>query len=235
MGLAAEASLLSFPHLPGELTMRRSHLLVTCLTLLSATPALAEAAPETTTLAETPGATAPDADHWRLHAEYDLGVLSFGGLGVHAGVARGPWTTGLGFYRFESKNLFGGALGGFDDAFTLHVDYILAAQIGYFFNGETNDGFYGKLIYQAKQQTVTHIATRDQASLTSHLLGPELGYEWDFFAGFFLRPRVGALYYVKPPQPGRDPVPVGGAEYDNPTHNWVDAYVTADVGFEFDL
>jgi hypothetical protein len=30
-------------------------------------------------------------------------------------------------------------------------------------------------------------------------------------------------------------VEIGGAEYDNPTHTWIDAYVTADLGFEFDL
>ncbi len=167
----------------------------------------------------------------RLHAEYDLGVLALGGIGVHAGPNRGPWTTAVGFYRFESKS----ALGGFDEDFKLHVDYIAAAQVGYFFDGQSDSGFYGKLIYQLKQQTVTHQASGAERALVSHLIGPEVGYEWDLWAGLFVRPRLGVLYYAKSPQPGREPVAVGSGRYDNPTHNWVDAYVTADLGYEFDL
>jgi hypothetical protein len=162
-------------------------------------------------------------------------VLSFGGLGVHAGVARGPWTAELGLYRFESKNLFGGALGGFDDDFRLHVDFIIAAQMGYFFNGVRNEGWYGKLIYQAKQQTVTVVASGVEKALFSQLVGPEVGYEWDVFAGLVLRPRLGVLFYAQSPQPGRKPVNVGGLSYDNPTHNWIDAYITVDLGYELDL
>jgi hypothetical protein len=203
---------------------------------LPAGPTAPEAAPEAAPTGDG-AAAAVVATHqpWRARASYDLGVLSFGGIGVHAGVAQGPWTVAAGFYRFESKNLFGGALGGFDEAFTLDVDFIAEAQVGYFFNGAVDEGFYGALIYQAKQQTVTHRASGDEAVLTSHLVGPEVGYEWDIFGGLFLRPRLGVLYYAKSPQPGRDPVNIGGARYDNATHTWVDAYVTADLGFELDL
>jgi hypothetical protein len=224
--------------------MRTISLSLFVLTLVSATAARAlEAAPPAPAAAAPPAdgagaAAAPSREEeraWRLQASYDLGVLSFGGIGLHAGVAHGPWAANAGFYRFESKNLFGGALGGFPDEFALHVDFILAAQVGYYFNGEANDGFYGKLIYQLKQQTVTHEASGETAVLSSQLLGPEVGYEWDFFAGLFLRPRLGVLLYVDSPQPGRRPVNIAGAEYDNPTHNWVDAYITADLGYEFDL
>lgn len=179
----------------------------------------------------------PLAEHseWSPHVSVDLGVLSFGGLGTHAGVARGPWTAELGFYRFESKNALGGAIGGFDDEFGLHVDFILAAQLGYFFNGESNQGWYGKVIYHAKQQTVTVLESGAHRALFSQLVGPELGYEWDFFAGLLLRPRLGVLFYAQSPQPGRKPVNVGGLSYDNPTHTWVDAYFTVDLGYEFEL
>ena len=207
------------------------------LSALAASPALAR---EAGLVAPSDAAgelskTASDEPSWRPHASYDLGVLSFGGLGVHAGVARGPWTAELGLYRFESKNLFGGALGGFDDDFRLHVDFILAAQVGYFFNGVQNEGWYGKLIYQVKQQTVTVIQSGVDKALLSQLVGPELGYEWDFFAGLVLRPRLGVLFYAQSPQPGRKPVNVGGLSYDNPTHTWIDAYITVDLGYEFDL
>ena len=218
-------------------------LALSSIVLLQAGLASAEVLPETAAAKSASGvelAPAQAEEHaadeaWRLQASYDLGVLSFGGLGVHAGAAKGPWAAQAGFYRFESKNLFGGALGGFGDEFTLHVDFIVAAQVGYFFNGETNDGWYGKVIYQVKQQTVTHEASGDERALISHLVGPEVGYEWDIWGGIFLRPRLGVLYYAKAPQPGREPVLVGGAEYDNSAHTWVDAYITADLGFEFDL
>lgn len=210
--------------------MRTLNLLLSAFALLAARPALA-ATTESEPGPVVQGTERAGEPRLRLHAEYDLGVLALGGIGVHAGVNHGPWTTGLGFYRFESKS----ALGGFDDDFKLHVDYIAAAQVGYFFNGKTDDGFYGKVIYQLKQQTVTHKASGAERALTSHLIGPEIGYEWDFWAGLFVRPRLGVLYYAKSPQPGRDPVTVGGGRYDNPTHNYIDAYVTADLGYEFDL
>jgi hypothetical protein len=207
------------------------------LSALFAAPARAsELPPEGGGEASTPSPNVGAAEQpWRPHASYDLGVLSFGGLGAHAGVARGPWTAELGVYRFESKNLFGGALGGFDEEFRLHVDYIVAAQLGYFFNGAENEGWYGKLVYQAKQQTVTVIESGAEKALFSQLVGPEVGYEWDFFAGLVLRPRLGVLFYAQSPQPGRKPVNVGGLSYDNPTHTWIDAYITVDLGYEFDL
>jgi hypothetical protein len=211
--------------------------LVSSLVLLSAGVASAESEPLPAAEAARAASAepAPDAAPWRLHASYDLGVLSFGGLGVHAGLAHGPWSAAAGFYRFESKDMFGGALGGFGDDFKLHVDFIAAAQLGYFFNGDTDRGWYATLIYHAKQQTVTERSSGADAVLVSHLVGPELGYVWNFFAGAFLRPRLGVLYYAKSPQPGRKPVEIGGVAYDNPTHTWIDAYITADLGYEFDL
>lgn len=227
--------------------MYKSFLVISALTALSALathPAQAQSALPSAVLAGTGVADATPTDFsptpasaqpWSLQASYDLGVLSFGGIGVHAGVSKGPWAASVGYYRFESKEMFGGALGGFGEDFKLHVDYIVGAEFGYFFDGQTNDGWYATAIYQAKQQTVTHVPTGDEAVLTSHLLGPEIGYEWKFLGGAFLKPRLGVLYYVKSPQPGRNPINVGGASYDNPTHTWVDAYITADLGYEFEL
>ncbi|MEY2935765.1 MAG: hypothetical protein RL033_6514 [Pseudomonadota bacterium] len=200
----------------------------------SAVPAFASEGTANEVAVMTPS-RAGDEPSWRPHASLDLGVLSFGGLGAHAGVARGPWTAELGFYRFESKSALGGLLGGFDDEFSLHVDFIVAAQLGYFFNGEQNEGWYGKLIYQAKQQTVTVVESGAEKALFSQLVGPEVGYEWDVFGGLLLRPRLGVLFYAQSPQPDRKPVNVGGLSYDNDTHKWIDAYITVDVGYEFDL
>ena len=213
-----------------------------CLSTLAPRPAQAQSLPGAVVssvpdqgTSDSGSANHAPAQPWSLQASYDLGVLSFGGIGVHAGVSKGPWAASAGYYRFESKEMFGGALGGFGEDFKLHVDYIASFELGYYFNGDTNQGWYATAIYQAKQQTVTHAPTGDEAELTSHLLGPEIGYEWRFLAGAFLKPRLGVLYYVKSPQPGRNPVNVGGASYDNPTHTWVDAYITADLGYEFDL
>ena len=39
------------------------------------------------------------AQPWSVQASYDLGVLSFGGIGVHAGVSKGPWAASASYYR----------------------------------------------------------------------------------------------------------------------------------------
>ncbi len=163
----------------------------------------------------------------------DAGLMAFifPGVGVSVGASRGPWQGAVGFYRFESSPGFGG----FDDEFRLFVDYIGLVQASYFVNGRRAEGIYLRAAYQAKQQTVRLKSNGAEKALTSHLVGPEVGYRLKFYRGFFVIPRVGVLYYVKSPQPGREPVQVGGAAYDNPSHKWVDAYFTFDLGFAFDL
>ena len=111
--------------------MYKSFLVISALTALSALathPAQAQSALPSAVLAGTGVADATPTDFsptpasaqpWSLQASYDLGVLSFGGIGVHAGVSKGPWAASVGYYRFESKEMFGGALGGFGEDFKL--------------------------------------------------------------------------------------------------------------------
>jgi hypothetical protein len=71
--------------------------------------------------------------------------------------------------------------------------------------------------------------------LDSLALGMELGYVWKVYKGLYVAPRVGALYYVKKPQPGNQPVTVGDRTYDNSRHkNWDTYYIpTLSVGYSW--
>jgi hypothetical protein len=83
---------------------------------------------------------------------------------------------------------------------------------------------------------VTENSSGSSVALYSQLLGPELGYEWNFFQGLYIAPRIGALYYLQSPQgSSHDPVLVGGSQYDNPKHRLFDLYYTLLIGWNFDF
>ena len=71
--------------------------------------------------------------------------------------------------------------------------------------------------------------------LDSLALGLELGYVWKIYEGLYVAPRIGALAYLKHPQPGNRPVAVGDREYDNDRHHDWDTYFipTLSVGYSW--
>lgn len=167
------------------------------------------------------------------YVEADLGVLAlFRGAGLFAGVSYGSWRAGAGFYRFHSPYR---SLSGAPEGFDLSVEGIAHIEAAWHPLSTRIEGGYVKLIGQLKWQQVENIDNGSRRVLDSTLLGPELGWIFRVIEGAYLTPRVGALYYVDPPQ-GRsgDAVDVGGAPYDNPRHKTWDLYGTIGIGYAFD-
>ena len=90
-------------------------------------------------------------------------------------------------------------------------------------------------MFHIKEQGVTNQATGAHVDLASRALGLELGYVWKVYKGLYVAPRVGALYYVKTPQPGNQPIAVGDRTYDNSRHKDWDTYFipTLSLGYSW--
>jgi hypothetical protein len=90
-------------------------------------------------------------------------------------------------------------------------------------------------MFHIKQQGLTNEATGAHRDLDSLAAGLELGCLWKVWKGLYVVPRVGALYYVKTPQPGNAPVQIGDRAYDNSRHKTWDTYFipTLSVGYSW--
>jgi len=206
-------------------------------------PSLAAAAPTTAAAVNVPdpneatrAAPEPGADErWHLgaHAEVDLGILLFldQGTAIAGGVTYGPFRAGLSYASFLSNPSLGGVPEGFD----LRVNRLIGLNAAYFIGQDTDSGLYLQAMLHIKEQGVTNQATGAHVDLDSLALGLELGYVWKFYEGLYLAPRVGALRYVKTPQPGNEPVAVGDRSYDNERHHDWDTYFipTLSVGYSW--
>lgn len=186
----------------------------------------------TPVLSQTDPTPTPQKE-WKIFAEADLGLLALtGGTGIFTGVRKGPHSFEVGFQQFKSPDGFGGMPDGFD----LKVDYIYSLHYSYFWNGTTDKGPYTRLMYHNKKQVVTEQGSGTSKNLYSDLVGLELGYVFRVYKGFYVTPRVGALYYIKSPQ-GKDnePVAVGNSFYDNGRHKTWDTYFipTVSIGYSF--
>ena len=93
-------------------------------------------------------------------------------------------------------------------------------------------------MYHNKMQIVTEKSSGISKKLNSDLLGMEIGYVWYVYKGFYLTPRLGALYYIKSPQ-GRSnkPVQIGNSLYDNDRHKIWDTYFipTLSIGYSLSI
>jgi len=220
-------------------TAPRALLLVPFLLTVSA--AAAAAPPDssiTSAAALDPSATAttePETGgyHVGAHAEVDLGILAFlqQGTAIAGGITYGPFRAGLSYASFLSNP----SLGGVPDGFDLRVNSLIGINAAYFIGQDSDSGLYLQAMLHIKEQGVTNKATGAHVDLDSLALGVELGYVWKFFEGLYLAPRVGALRYVKTPQPGNEPVSVGDRTYDNDRHkNW-DTYLipTLSLGYSW--
>jgi hypothetical protein len=219
--------------------------LVTLLTLLGAVPTTTQAraealvrrgsATEDAHVTETPaaGATKDNQHSFGAYLEDDLGVLLlFGGVGLSGGVSYGPLRAGLSFYRFESPYP---GLSGAPEGFEVKVDGLVGADVAFHLFSDRVAGGYVRLIGQLKRQRIENLGNGARRRLESALIGPEIGWVLRVHRGLYLAPRLGALYYVRPPQ-GADgrAVDVGGASYDNPRHKTWDVYGTLGLGYAFD-
>jgi hypothetical protein len=202
------------------------------LSSLLALPASATAAEPT---AVVPAPAPAPAGGYRLgaHAEVDLGILAFlkQGTAIAGGVTYGPFRAGLSYASFLSN----ASLGGVPEGFDLRVNYVIGINAAYFIAQNTNRGLYLQAMFHIKEQGVTNKATGAHVDLDSLALGLELGYVLNLYKGLYVAPRVGALYYVKNPQPGNQPVMVGDRTYDNSRHKDWDTYFipTLSVGYSW--
>lgn len=206
------------------------------LSSLLAMPATVVAA-EPTAVVPAAAAPAPAAptEGYRLgaHAEVDLGILAFlrQGTALAGGVTYGPFRAGLSYASFLSN----ASLGGVPEGFDLRVNYVIGLNAAYFIAQNTNRGLYLQAMFHIKEQGVTNKATGAHVDLDSLALGLELGYVLNLYKGLYVAPRVGALYYVKNPQPNNQPVMVGDRTYDNSRHKDWDTYFipTLSVGYSW--
>lgn len=177
----------------------------------------------------------PPTDGYRLgaHAEVDLGILIAlqQGTAIAGGVTYGPFRAGLSYGSFLSNP----ALGGVPDGFDLRVNCVVGINAAYFIGQDTDSGLYVQAMFHIKQQGVTDQESGAHVDLDSLALGMELGYVWKVYEGLYLAPRVGALRYLKTPQPGNQPVAVGDRLYDNDRHKDWDTYFipTLSVGYSW--
>lgn len=203
-------------------------LLLSLLTLLTSTVAAADT-PAVTTAA----APADDGYHLGAHAEVDLGLLAFlrQGTAIAGGVTYGPFRAGVSYASFLSN----GSLGGVPDGFDLRVNYVVGLNAAYFIGQKTDRGLYLQGMFHIKQQGVTNKESGAHVDLDSLAVGLELGYVWKIYKGMYAAPRVGALYYVKNPQPENKPVAVGDRMYDNDRHkNWDTYFIpTLSLGYSW--
>lgn len=208
-------------------------LLTLSTSLVAAAPSVeapaTPAEPDATALSEV----ARDGYHLGAHAEVDLGILAFlrQGTAIAAGVTYGPFRAGLSYASFLSNP----SLGGVPDGFDLRVNHLVGINAAYFIGQDTDTGPYVQAMFHIKEQGLTNQATGARVDLDSLALGLELGYVWKFYEGLYLAPRVGALRYVKTPQPGNEPVAVGDRLYDNDRHKDWDTYFipTLSVGYSW--
>ncbi|MBI2390569.1 MAG: hypothetical protein HYV09_13345 [Deltaproteobacteria bacterium] len=179
-----------------------------------------------------PAAPSPQPWRWGGFVEDDLGVLLMsGGVGLFAGPTYGPLRAGAGFYRFDSPFR---ALSGAPEGFELKVDAILAGDLTWHFASDRIEGPYVKAVVQAKSQRVENLESGARRSLSSFLVGPEIGWTIRVRGGLYLAPRLGALYYaVRPQGPDNRPVEIGGKPYDNDHHKTFDLYATLGIGYAF--
>lgn len=199
-----------------------------------APPVVESPAPAPTPNAYAPS-TLPKKHDWHLgaHAELDVGAMIAlrQSAALAGGVVYGPFRAGISYATFLSNKSFGGT----PDGFTLRANYILGINASYFIGRHTDEGFYVQAMFHIKEQGVTNIATGDHRNLPSLAAGVELGFVWKVYQGLYIAPRIGALYYVKNPQPDNKPVRIGNLDYDNSRHkNW-DTYLipTISVGYSW--
>lgn len=215
-------------------TTLRVLLLFPSLLALPTTVAAAEPTVAMPAAAPAPTGTAT-ADGYRLgvHAEVDLGILTFlrQGTAIAGGVTYGPFRVGLSYASFLSN----ASLGGVPDGFDLRVNYVLGINAAYFVGQKSDRGLYLQAMFHVKEQGVTNQATGAHVDLDSRALGLELGYVLKVYKGLYVAPRVGALYYVNSPQPGNQPIAVGDRTYDNARHkNWDTYFIpTLSVGYSW--
>jgi hypothetical protein len=199
--------------------------------LTAAPPALAADA-ATPTLA-APAPAQPTGYRLGAHFEADLGlmVVMRQSAGLAGGVVWGPFRAGLSYTTFLSNAAFGGT----PDGFSLRVNHLIGINAAYFIGRSTDDGLYLQGMFHIKQQGVTNEATGDHRDLDSLAAGFELGYLWKVYRGLYVAPRIGALYYLKSPQPGNNPVQIGDRSYDNSRHKDWDTYFipTLSVGYSW--
>ncbi|WP_224372863.1 hypothetical protein [Hyalangium versicolor] len=199
---------------------------------LSLWASTAQAEPAESVAAET-SPPAHDGFRFGAYAEVDLGVLAFlrQGTAIAGGVTYGPFRAGLSYASFLSNPSLGGVPEGFD----LRVNSLLGINASYFIAQSTDRGFYLQAMFHIKEQGVTNQESGAHVDLHSLALGLELGYVWKVYKGLYVAPRVGALYYLKKPQPGNQPVAVGDRLYDNDRHkDWDTYYIpTLSVGYSW--
>jgi hypothetical protein len=90
-------------------------------------------------------------------------------------------------------------------------------------------------MFHIKEQGVTNKANGAHVDIDSLAAGLEIGYLLKVYRGLYVAPRVGALYYVKSPQPANRPILVGDRLYDNDRHKHWDTYLipTLSVGYSW--
>jgi hypothetical protein len=169
-----------------------------------------------------------------LFMEVDAGLLAFtGGIATNCGIALRNYRWSIGYSHFNAPSKF---FSGVPDEFELLVDHIIAVNFAYFFFTKQDKGLYAQLMYHNKKQIVTNKETGDAKDLLSNLVGIELGYVFKFWKGFYLAPRIGALYYITKPQgTDNEPVLIGNKYYDNPRHKTWDTYFipTLSIGYSY--
>lgn len=207
--------------------------LIPALVLLAAPPARAETPEPAPALAPAATATAQPGHRLGAYADVDAGLMVFlkQSAGLSGGVVWGPFRAGLSYATFLSN----GSLGGVPDGFSMRANYIVGINAAYFIGRHTDDGIYLQAMFHIKQQGVTNEATGDHVDLDALAAGFELGYLWKVWKGLYVAPRVGALYYVKSPQPGNRPIQIGDRTYDNSRHkNWDTYFIpTVSVGYSW--
>lgn len=209
------------------------------LALLAASAASAQSAQRAPTL-EAPAAlrgseaARPAPYHLGAYASLDVGILLAmkQGAAIAGGVVWGPFRAGLSYATFLSNASFGGT----PEGFSLRANYIVGLNVAYFIAQSSDEGLYVQAMLHLKEQGVTNLATGDSKNLDSIASGFELGYVWKLYRGFYICPRVGALYYFKSPQGSdNEPIQIGDRKYDNSRHKVFDTYFipTLDIGYSW--
>ncbi len=178
----------------------------------------------------------PTNSNWKIFSEVDLGILfSTGGYANYFGLRKGAHSFEMGYHHFPAPNSF---FSGKPEEFDLTIEHIYSIHYSYFWNGKTDKGFFTRFMYHNKMQIVTEKSSGISKKLNSDLLGMEIGYVWYVYKGFYLTPRLGALYYIKSPQ-GRSnkPVQIGNSLYDNDRHKIWDTYFipTLSIGYSLSI
>lgn len=166
-----------------------------------------------------------------FYSEVDVPILVLtGGIAANAGINYKNYRMSIGYEQFNAPSK---EFSGTPDGFKMRVDYIYAINFDYVFSkNKEENGAYTRIMYHNKKQYVENIATHDYKNLYSQLVGLEVGYIWKFYKGFYLAPRVGAMYYIKKPQ-GKEnnPVLIGDVFYDNKRHKILDTYYSFMLGY----